>query len=205
MDRRFIKPWVDGVAAYVPGKTIEGCVKLASNENNYGPSPKVKEALVKAASHVGMYPYKDMLVREALGEYCGVGAENIILGNGSDELIDLLLKTFKGPVFTFSPTFASYVIYSKVLNEAYSDICLNGDFSFPMEEFIDGAKNAGVIFLCSPNNPTGTVLSESEIKEVLGSMGLNSIESLRGNRERLRGVGLTEKELSILGIKHVGE
>lgn len=168
MDKRFIKPWVDGVVSYVPGKTIEGCVKLASNENNFGPSPKVIAALNKAASCVNTYPYKDVLLREALAKYCGnYSADDVILGNGSDELIDLILKAFKGPLYTFSPTFASYSIYARMLNEKYQETRLNADFSFPLDEFIAGSKDAGIIFLCTPNNPTGTILSEKEIREVL--------------------------------------
>ena len=166
--KEFIKPWVDGVVSYVPGKTIEGYIKLASNENNFGPSPKVIAALNKAASCVNTYPYKDMQLREAIGKYCGnYSADDVILGNGSDELIDLILKAFKGPLYTFSPTFASYSIYARMLNEKYQDIPLNADFSFPLAEFIAGSKEAGIIFLCTPNNPTGTILSEKEITEVL--------------------------------------
>jgi histidinol-phosphate aminotransferase len=152
----------------VPGKTIEGCVKLASNENNFGPSPKVIEALKKASSTVNQYPYKDVLLRQELGKYCGsYSADNVILGNGSDELIDLILKAFKGPLYTFGPTFASYSIYARMLNEKYSEKPLNADFSFPLSEFLAGAKDAGIIFLCTPNNPTGTILSEEEIAAVL--------------------------------------
>ena len=162
------RPWISGLDIYEPGKMQEGYIKLASNENNYGPSPQVVETLKKESERVNIYPYRFRQAREKIAGYCGVKADNILLGNGSDELIDMLLKTFKGPVLSFRPAFAEYRLVAGILDEEYMEVNLNEDFSFPAGEFISKAENAEVLFLCSPNSPTGGVISEEDIRKVLG-------------------------------------
>ncbi len=163
----YVKPWVQGIGAYIPGKTIEGYIKLASNENSYGPPPRVMDAIERAKSAINIYPYKDDEVREKTAEYCRVKPENIILGNGSDELFDLILKTFRGPCLGINPSFSGYKIAVNILGEDYLDINLNDDFTFSSEEFIKKSKKANILILCSPNNPTGTVMAEDQVKEIL--------------------------------------
>jgi len=163
----YVKPWVNDIEVYIPGKTIRGYVKLASNENNYGPSPRVMDTIEKAKSELNIYPYKDDEVREKIAEYCKVRSENIILGNGSDELFDLILKTFRGPCIGFNPSYSWYKIAADILGEEYLEINLNEDFTLSSEKFIEKSKKANILFLCSPNNPTGTVISEDKLKEIL--------------------------------------
>lgn len=167
MNDDYMNPWVDGIEAYIPGKTIEGLIKLASNENNYGPSPRVGDAIVRASSSINMYPYKDEQVRGGIAGYCKVKADNIILGNGSDELIDLVAKTFRGSCLSIYPTFSTYKISSQISNKGYSEVRLNDDFSMPLNKFIAQSKKASILFLCNPNNPTGSILSEEDIRKVL--------------------------------------
>ncbi len=161
------RPWISGLDVYEPGKMREGYIKLASNENNYGPSPQVVETLKKESGRVNVYPYRFREARKKIAGYCGTKAENILLGNGSDELIDMLLKTFKGPVLSFRPAFAEYRLVAGILGEEYDEVNLNDDFSFPAEEFVNKAKDAEVLFLCSPNSPTGGVISEEDVRKVL--------------------------------------
>ncbi len=167
MSSDYIKSWVGGIEEYIPGKTFRDCIKLASNENNYGPSPLVVEAIQEAASNISMYPCRDLDVRDAAAKYCGLEGENIILGNGSDELIDLILKAFKGPVLGFSPTFSYYRICSTIFNEPYFEVKLNTDFSLSSSEFIAESRRANILFLCNPNNPSGSVIPKKTIKEIL--------------------------------------
>ncbi len=162
-----VKPWIPGLCCYTPGQTIEGYTKLASNENNYGPSPKVKEAIRKAAGSVNVYPYRDPELREKIAGYCKCRPGNVITGNGSDESIDLIYKTFKGPVHSVNPTYTEYRIFAEALGERYSYTNLDEGFTFPVEKFIKESKNARILVLCSPNNPTGGVLSEENIRAVL--------------------------------------
>jgi histidinol-phosphate aminotransferase len=164
---RFIKQWVWDIEPYVPGEMREGFIKLASNENNYGPSPRVAEALKDCIECVNIYPYKDSELREGLAGYCDVGEENIVAGNGSDELIDLVLKAFKGPVLCVYPSFSEYRLCSQIMGERYSEVNLDEDFSFPLERFKEKAVDYNILFLCNPNNPTGSVLGEEDIVEIL--------------------------------------
>jgi histidinol-phosphate aminotransferase len=162
-----VKPWIPSLCCYTPGKTIKGYVKLASNENNYGPSPKVKEAIKKGADGINIYPYRDPELRQKIAEYCGTKPENIITGNGSDESIDLIFKTFKGPVLSFNPTYAEYRIFSEALGEKYLQVDLEKDLTFPLKRFIAESRKAKILVLCSPNNPTGGVITEEELRNVL--------------------------------------
>lgn len=164
---KFIKPWAMKVQVYIPGRTMKGYIKLASNENNYGPSQKVVDALQKGISEINIYPYRDDEVREKVANYCRVKKDNIILGNGLDELFDLILKTFKGPCLGINPSYSWYRITTSILREKYLEVNLNDDFSFPLNNFIEKSKKANILLLCSPNNPTGTVILEKDIKAVL--------------------------------------
>ncbi len=164
---KYIKPWIRDIETYIPGKTLEGCIKLASNENNYGPSPKVMDAIENAKPTVNVYPYRYEEVREKVAGYCRVEPGNIVLGNGSDEIMDFILKTFQGPCLGFNPTFSLYNIYTKILGGEYREINLGRDFTFPTEQFIVESKKANLLFLCNPNNPTGTVIPEDDLRGVL--------------------------------------
>ena len=170
------RPWISGLDVYEPGKMQEGYIKLASNENNYGPSPQVVETLKKESERVNVYPYRFREARKKIAGYCGVNGNNILLGNGSDELIDMLLKTFKGPVLSFRPAFAEYRLVAGILGEEYNEVNLNEDFSFPAEEFTSKAESAEILFLCSPNSPTGGVIPEEDVRKVLGLGKLTVID-----------------------------
>lgn len=167
MAHDMVRPWIRELAPYLPGKTIEGKVKLASNENNYGPSPQVINGLREAAPKVYLYPHKDRKVTEAIGEYCGEQPENLVVGSGSDELIDLTVKAFKGPVGSHYPTFVQYPAYPKMLGEKYIRSNLNQDYSFDAERFIKETEEANLLFLCTPNNPTGTIIEPAEVEVVV--------------------------------------
>ncbi len=164
-----VKPWITGLKPYSPGKTVKDTVKLASNENSYGPSPTVVEGLRDKAGTVYRYPYRDADVKNAVSGYCGVKPENIVLGNGSDELIDLCVKTFKGPAASHYPTFVQYPAYAKALGEEYVSVPLDEDFGFDGRRFLKEAGEANLVFLCTPNNPTGTTIPLDDVKAVAES------------------------------------
>ncbi|MFH1403761.1 MAG: histidinol-phosphate transaminase [Candidatus Altiarchaeota archaeon] len=167
MDSNRVKTWINGLDVYKPGKTREGLVKLSSNENNYGPSPRVVESIIEWAPKVGKYPFMDNEVREAIARYAGVNQENVIAGNGSDELIDMIVKTFKGPFAGPYPSFSEYELVAKALGEDYVEVKLEEDFSFNAGRFIKEGGMADTLFLCTPNNPTGGVISREDIVKVL--------------------------------------
>ena len=164
---KFLKPWIENLEQYVPGEAREGYIKLASNENNYGPSPQVIKAIKDNAGFVYKYIPSDIMLTEKIAEYCGVNPENVIAGNGSDEVIDMIFKTFNGPVLSFYPSFSEYKIYSELLNEKYCDITLESDFSFDVNKFIEASTDANILVLCTPNNPTGEIIKREYIEQVL--------------------------------------
>jgi histidinol-phosphate aminotransferase len=162
----YLNEWVNRITPYAPGKTIEGTTKLASNENSYGPSPKVIAGLREFVPQVFRYPHKNLHVKEAIADYCRMKPENIVISNGSDEMVELLIKAFKGPVASHYPSFVSYSIYSQILNREYISSALNPDFSFNAQKFIKETWKANLLFMCSPNNPTGTVIDIRDIEEI---------------------------------------
>jgi len=176
MDTKFFKRWISDVSPYIPGRIKDNFIKLASNENNYGPSKRVIDIIKGKSGDIFRYPYKDELVKEKISEYCNssigknlIWPENIILGNGSDELIELLIKTFQSPYIGFYPSFVEYNRVARIFNEIYYEIPLNDDWTFDCGKFINNEKfkKAGVVFLCSPNNPTGGIIEKSDIEKIL--------------------------------------
>lgn len=171
---------LQNLSDYVPGKSIDEicesyglsrAVKLASNENPWGTSPKAREAFCKMAASLHLYPRGNApALVQALAKKYGVDTANLIIGNGSDEVIDLIGKAFirKGDVCVgVVPTFSVY---------EFVTLSSGGDF----RKFDAGAGKADlralaetldasvrVVFLCNPNNPTGAYYGEAEIVEFL--------------------------------------
>jgi histidinol-phosphate aminotransferase len=164
-----IEDYIGGLPDYVPGEYRPGYIKLASNENNYGPSPNVIKALRRVASRAQLYPYRDDELRLRLGDYAGVSMENIVIGNGSDELIDMSVKVFRGPVAGSYPSFGMYPLAAGSVGEAYTGVRLRDDFTFDGREFLRASVDSRLAFLCSPNNPTGIGIPDDELRIVLDS------------------------------------
>jgi histidinol-phosphate aminotransferase len=168
--RSRVKPWVAALAPYVPGKPIEeverelgiaGAVKLASNENPLGPSPKAVAALREAAANVHRYPDGSChRLRHALAGRLGVAPEQLVFGCGADEILELVAKSFLGPgdecVFAW-PSFAMYPIVTKGMGATPVAVPLDGDqvHDLPAMAAAVGERTR-VVMVCNPNNPTGT-------------------------------------------------
>jgi len=153
------------------GIPIEGVMKLDGNENPYGCSPRVRTAL-SAYPFYSIYPDPEQReVRHALEGYVGIGAEHILAGSGSDELIDLVLRLFLNPgerVINCVPTFGMYSFCTEVCGgevvEVPRDDGYGVDVTSVLKTIDDRTK---VIFVASPNNPTGNTTSESDILELV--------------------------------------
>lgn len=146
-------------------------VKLDSNENPYGPAPLVRDRLAAAPLH--LYPDMDQhAVRRALAAYIGVAAENIVGGNGSDELIDLLMRLFCAPgdeVITAPPTFAMYEIYARLQGLTVVEAPRRpADWALDLAA-LEAAitPRTKMIVLAAPNNPTGNAISRSDLDHLL--------------------------------------
>ena len=165
---------------YQPGKSIEEVkrqfnlekiTKLASNENPFGCSKKVSNAIKDYQKSLAIYPdgYATDL-REKLASVLGVGQDELIFGNGSDETIQIISRSLLGPstnTVMATPTFPQYRHNAILDGAAIKEIPLvNGNHDLDgMLAAIDNQTN--VVWLCSPNNPTGTYIPEQELVEFL--------------------------------------
>ena len=116
-------------------------------------------------------PFQQRL-RQRLAELKGVEKENIILGNGSDQTIDMLFRTFcepgKDKVLSVSPTYGMYKVSAGINGVDYETVLLNEDFSLPVEQLLEKSdKNTKLLFLCSPNNPTGNRFNDDDMRVLL--------------------------------------
>ena len=168
------------ISPYVAGKPIEEIkrqwalkeiIKLASNENPLGPSPKAIEAIKKNLSKANRYPdSQGYYLKKRLARYLNAKPANIVLGNGSDELIDIIIRTFVEDgenIITADTTFLEYGIISKVNGRRIITVPLRY-FKYDLEAVkkkID--KNTKLIFIANPNNPTGTYITKYEFEDFM--------------------------------------
>ncbi len=172
---RALKPYqgVDSmeVMAQKAGIPPEKIIRLNGNENPFGPSPQVVKALGRF-QHYNHYPDPEQRrLRDALAGYLEVPPGQIVAGNGSDELIDLILRMFMGPgenIVIPTPTFGMYAFSAEVCGGGAVAVPRDDDFEIDVEGMLTaiGPKTKGVFFP-SPNNPTGNVASESQIRAIL--------------------------------------
>jgi histidinol-phosphate aminotransferase len=158
---------IAAMVGYIPGEQPQdqGFIKLNTNENPYPPSPRVYSALRKAInSSLRLYPQplSDDLRMTAADVY-GVGPSNIIVGNGSDELLSILLRCFVSPQDRVAFPAPTYSLYDTLV-EIQSGVAVRVDFppDFSLPESL-AEQNAAVTFLCNPNAPSGTLVSLTEI------------------------------------------
>jgi histidinol-phosphate aminotransferase len=179
---------IQKLSPYIAGKPIEETkrefnlkevIKLASNENPLGASPKAVAAIKKAASGVNRYPDSNSFyLKKKLASAFKLEPENFVLGNGSDELIDIVIKTFVNEdetILTSQRTFLEYEIISKVNNRKAITLPLKG-FKFDLEAIkkkIDSKTK--LVFIANPNNPTGTYVNKPELEKFLKGLPKNVI------------------------------
>lgn len=150
---------------------LDKVYKLSFNENSYGPSPAAVEAMQRAACGVNFYPssYGLELTRALAGEY-GVDPDNLILSNGADEMINLVAQTFAGPgdkVIFPSPSFGAYAIAARVVGAEPIAVPLTG-YGVDLNSMLDNvSEEVKLIYVCNPNNPTGTMLSLDDVEGFL--------------------------------------
>jgi histidinol-phosphate aminotransferase len=171
---QYFRPNIASMAGYVPGEQPRdpGLVKLNTNENPYPPSPKVYAALRKAINpSLRLYPepLSDSL-RGMAAKIYGVNPSNVIAGNGSDEILSILLRCFVGPqdpVAFPTPTYSLYDTLVDIQDGAAIRVDFPPDFSVP--ESLSG-QNAALTLLCNPNAPSGTLVSVAEIEKLARSV-----------------------------------
>lgn len=172
-------PHLRDLAVYQPGKPIEetarqlGCdpceiIKLASNENPLGPSPKALAAMHAAIENAQHYPDGGAhYLRNALAQKLNMGPENIIIGNGSNEIIELLGHAFLKPgdaILTSEHAFVAYRIVARIFG-AQTIEAPSRNYAHDLDAMLDAITDQiELIFVANPNNPTGTLLSADVIE-----------------------------------------
>ena len=162
---------VHSLTPYVPGEQpkINNLIKLNTNENPYGPSPKVIAALQKEATdNLRLYPDPNSDgLKQAIAEYHGLNSNQVFVGNGSDEVLahvfNALLKHGK-PILFPDITYSFYPVYCGLYEIAFETVPLNDAFEIKLEDYFK--VNGGIIFP-NPNAPTGRLLALSEIERLL--------------------------------------
>jgi histidinol-phosphate aminotransferase len=176
MDEELIRPEIKGIPEYVPGKTPKepGVVKLASNENPFGPSPKALEAIVKEAKNLQIYPdQKSILLREALSKKLGVPDNCIICGNGSDDIMQIIGATYLNPgdeVIISKNTFSIYELVARIFSGKLVFVDLK-DYEIDLDGIAKAVtEKTKIVWLTNPNNPTGTIFTAAQFDALMKKM-----------------------------------
>ncbi|MDQ3967084.1 MAG: histidinol-phosphate transaminase [Thermoproteota archaeon] len=163
--------WLDH---YTKPERVEGAIKLDSNENFALDRDFVAGVAAEAAKQVDLREYPLGQIDELyarLAKYAGVSVECVAVGSGSDQIIELLLSTLGGRYATvFSPTFSYFINRCMLHGMKVYQVPLEPDFTLDKKAFVKAAKRSDLIYICSPNNPTGNQLDRREMIEVVDSL-----------------------------------
>jgi len=168
---RFWSPLVSRLSPYVPGEQpkMSNLTKLNTNENPYGPSLKVLEAIrAEVGDNLRLYPDPDALaLKQAIANYHGLQTNQVFVGNGSDEVLAFIFQAlFKhdAPLLFPDVTYSFYPVYCGLYEIDYQTVPLADDFSIQINDYL--RSNGGIIFP-NPNAPTGRLLALGEIERLL--------------------------------------
>ncbi|MFC1645655.1 histidinol-phosphate transaminase [Candidatus Omnitrophota bacterium] len=179
---------INQIKAYIPGKPIDlvqrefgikNAIKLGSNENAFGAPPKAKLAIKKSLNEIFRYPDGSCFyLKRTLANKLKIKPNNLIFGNGSDELIDIVIKAFLNPgeeILTSKTTFVEYEIIARA--NGFKAKCLPlKDFRYDLNALKSSiTKKTKVIFIANPNNPTGTYNTSRELINFLNSIPANML------------------------------
>jgi histidinol-phosphate aminotransferase len=181
--QKLINTNIEDLQPYSPGKPIRelerelgiaGAIKLASNENPLGPSPKALAAIKETLGEVHRYPDGGCFyLKQALAPRLGVSPDNLIFGNGSDELLEIICRSFLNPgeqVVYAGCAFLEYELISKAAGADRQQIPLKG-FVHDLEAMAKAVtKKTKLIFIANPNNPTGTMVNQKAFDDFMQSL-----------------------------------
>ena len=185
---------LESIKTYEAGKPIElvvreygiepkDIIKLASNENPYGCSPKVQKAVVDIVSNMALYPDDSMTkLKIALSSRFKVDDSNLIIGSGSDQVIEFLMHSkadSNSKILINSVTFAMYEIYAKhvgakIIRTSSQEHNLDEFYKLYLEE------KPSIIFLCTPNNPTGDAIDSKDMFEFISKIDSDTLVVVDG-------------------------
>ncbi len=180
-----VKKVIQQLDPYVPEKSLDelkeelglsSLVRLSANENVFGPSPKVEEALKREGfSNLNLYPDSNLTeLRDAVSRQFKISGKNLVFGNGLDEIIELISRVVLEPgdeVIQPWPTFSEYQLHAQIESAKIVNVPVEEDGAFDISKLL-GAVNAKtrLIWFCNPNNPTGELVSRAEIAKFVESV-----------------------------------
>jgi len=179
---------IRGIVPYKPGKPIEelerelgikDSIKIASNENPVGPSPKAIEAIRNSLEALNRYPDGNVtILKDKLAAHLGVKPSNLVIGNGSNELLELALRTYLKPGGSVVFSEHAFVVYQLVTQAAGGRgiaVPMKG-FTHDLEAMIRAIRpDTCMLFVANPNNPTGTMNTAEEVEALIGAMPDNCL------------------------------
>ncbi len=179
---------VKNLVPYVPGKPVEelqrelgitDAVKMASNENPLGPSPLARKAVSEHIAGVNLYPDGScFFLRRRLAEKLGVSSERIIIGNGSNEVIEIAARTFLEPGDQAIYGRNAFIVYSLVTRAlgCVPVISEMPELSHDLDDMLSLiTEKTKIVFIANPNNPTGTMVGKAELEWFLGRIPENVV------------------------------
>lgn len=207
-----IAPEIEKLAPYAPGLAIAAIqekfgvgrvIKLASNENPLGASPLAQEAIARHAGLAFRYPQggNPRLV-DALAALLNIGRESIVVGNGSDEIIDLLIRLTAAPnsnIVCFRPCFGIYPIQAQINGVEIRRLALEPDFSFNFDKLVDLVDaNTGLVFITAPDNPSGYCPQACAVADFAAKLALRAPDATLVIDEAYMDFAPDEKAASLL-------
>jgi len=182
---QYANRFVCDLVAYEPGKPIDETarelgldpaviVKVASNENPLGPSPMAKAAIREAIDEAHIYPDGGgFRLRTAIADSLGLARENVVIGNGSNEIIELLCHTFlnrQTELIAAEHAFVVYKLMATLFGAKYIEVP-DPDFIHDLDAMADAiTENTRLVFIANPNNPTGTMVGQAAIDRFIGRL-----------------------------------
>lgn len=166
----FVRPHLLQVTGYVPGEQPQGgkFIKLNTNENPYPPSPKVLAALSDFGDRLRKYPDPSATAfRRMAAQVLQVTPEQIVCGNGSDEILAMIVRLFLGPddvAVWAKPTYLLYETLVRLQGARFRSFAYNQDWTLPDAMFDSDAK---LIFIANPNSPSGTCFDLSQLRRII--------------------------------------
>lgn len=174
---------IKGLIPYEPGKPVEelerelgikDSIKLASNENPVGSSPEALKAIANSLHNIHRYPDgSGFYLKEAIGRFFNLSPSNIIIGNGSNEIIELSVRTFLNPGDEVVVADQSFIVYQIVTQSANCKgiIVPLKDFTHDLDKMADAVtERTRMVFISNPNNPTGTAVGIKEVERFVGRL-----------------------------------
>lgn len=167
------------IEGYTPGEQPSdgNWVKLNTNEFPYPPSPKVREAILDELGGDGakLRLYPDPIsknLRSKIGKFFGLSAENVIAGNGSDDILNLAVRAFSDPdkpILSLDPSYSLYPVLAKIQNSEFIELPFGDSMDIPFEKI--ASSRANIFFFTNPNAPTGVGFSKSDVERILNEFG----------------------------------